>query len=207
MGNKKRTLLGAEYEVQDGDRASMLAQAGRNLKANAKMFATPVGRAIKKGQKLLHGVGDFLKKTQETGRTGGPKFINLGRPPGDWMIPPQAKNRAPKNADAIPENRKSPMNHCASDMMHSGGWQEMRKHNSPGTIGNKAGIKHNEKMREDIGTFKMPHSPLNNNDSIAKAWKDFKAGYMNRKEHMGKPITAEQNLAEYNREKGEFYCL
>ena len=198
MGNKKRTLLGAEYEVQDGDRASLLAQGVRNINANRQHLQS---KLVEKGKKLLHGVGDFLKKTQETGRTG-PKFTNLGRPPGDWMIPP--KTQKMENI-GIPENRKSPMNHCASDMMHSGGWQEMRKHNSPGTIGNKAGIKHNEKMRQDIGTFKMPHSPLNNNDSIAKAWKDFKAGYMNRKEHMGKPITAEQNLAEYNREKGEFY--
>ena len=117
------------------------------------------------------------------------------------------KNHAQRKAVWASRNEKkgSPAKHCASDMMHSGGWQEMRKHNSPGTIGNKAGIKHNEKMRQEIGTFKMPHSPLNNNDSIAKAWKDFKAGYMNRKEHMGKPITAEENLAEYNREKGEFY--
>ena len=181
------------------------------------------------------------------------------------------------------EKKGSPAKHCASDMMHSGGWQEMRKHNSPGTIGNEAGIKHNEKMRKQIGTFKMPHSPLNlghgkelapvkgkakrqakraNIERVAekyditegqarrglrkmrragedyisqdyldkvkgspankghkkltadgpkvpenetKAWADFKAGYMNRKEHMGKPITAEQNLAEYNREKTEFY--
>ena len=112
------------------------------------------------------------------------------------------KNHAQRKAVWASRNEKkgSPAKHCASDMMHSGGWQEMRKHNSPGTIGNKAGIKHNEKMRQEIGTFKMPHSPLNNNDSIAKAWKDFKAGYMNRKEHMGKPITAEENLAEYNRE-------
>ena len=118
------------------------------------------------------------------------------------------KNAAQRKAVWASKNEQkkgSPAKHCASDMMHSGGWQEMRKHNSPGTIGNEAGIKHNEKMRQEIGTFKMPHSPLNNNDSIAKAWKDFKAGYMNRKEHMGKPITAEQNLAEYNREKGEFY--
>ena len=55
--------------------------------------------------------------------------------------------------------------------------------------------------------FIMPHSPLNQNDSIAasKAWNKFKSGYMDRKQHMGKPITAEQNLAEYNREKNEFY--
>ena len=119
------------------------------------------------------------------------------------------KNHAQRKAVWASRNEKkgSPAKHCASDMMHSGGWQEMRKHNSPGTIGNKAGIKHNEKMRQEIGTFKMPHSPLNNNDSIAKAWKDFKAGYMNRKTHpaTGKPISAEENLAEYNREKGEFY--
>ena len=60
----------------------------------------------------------------------------------------------------------TPLNHCASDMMHSGGWQEMRKHNSPGTIGNEAGIKHNKKMRKEIGTFNMPHSPLNKNNDF-----------------------------------------
>jgi len=38
-----------------------------------------------------------------------------------------------------------------------------------------------------------------------KAWKDFKSGYMNRTEHIGKPISAEQNQAEYDREKNEFY--
>ena len=122
-----------------------------------------------------------------------------------WLIPGGA---FVKGAKYLNKARKflSPFKHCDSEMMHSGGWGQVRKYNSPGTTGNKEGIKHNEKMREEIGTFKMPHySPLNNNDSIAKAWKNFKAGYMNRKEHMGKPITAEENLAEYNREKGEFY--
>ena len=121
-----------------------------------------------------------------------------------WLIPGGA---FVKGAKYLNKARKflSPFKHCDSEMMHSGGWGQVRKYNSPGTTGNKEGIKHNEKMREEIGTFKMPYSPLNNNDSIAKAWKDFKAGYMNRKEYMGKPITAEENLAEYNREKGEFY--
>ena len=100
-----------------------------------------------------------------------------------------------------PDKKKgSPAKHCASDMMHSGGWQEMRKHNSPGTIGNKAGIKHNEKMRAAIGTFKMPHqSPLSNTeqDSIQakKAWDKMKADYLK------KP----NGEKEYNMEKGEFY--
>ena len=46
-----------------------------------------------------------------------------------------------------------------------------------------------------------------NNDSIAasQAWKQFKKGYMDRKEKMGKPISAEENKAEYDREKNEFY--
>jgi len=45
------------------------------------------------------------------------------------------------------------------------------------------------------------------NDSIASvdAWKQFKKGYMDRTEKMGKPITAEENQAEYDREKNEFY--
>ena len=202
---KKRTLLGAEYEVKDGDRASLLAQAGRNLKANAKLVGTPVGRAVEKGKKLLHGVGDFLKKTQETAKTGGPKFTNLGRPPGNWMIPP--KNQVVKD---------SPMNHCASDMMHSGGWKEMRKHNSPGTIGNKAGIKHNEKMRQEIGTFKMPHSPLNKGHEVKKdslgedeAWAQWEKGYMDRTHKFKgtkfeRPLTAEENRKEMEAERNEF---
>ncbi len=56
----------------------------------------------------------------------------------------------------------SPLNHCNSEMMHQGGWAKMRTLNSPGTTGNKEGVKHNEQMRNKIGTFRMPHSPLNN---------------------------------------------
>jgi hypothetical protein len=101
-----------------------------------------------------------------------------------------------------PVKPETPLNHCASKMMHSGGWKEMRKHNSPGTTGNKAGVKHNEKMRQAIGTFNMPHSPLNkghevNQDSIAsaKAWKEHKAGYLKK----------EDGQKEYDMEKGEFF--
>jgi len=45
------------------------------------------------------------------------------------------------------------------------------------------------------------------NDSIASvdAWKQFRKAYMDRTEKMGKPITAEENQAEYDREKNEFY--
>ena len=44
-------------------------------------------------------------------------------------------------------------------------------------------------------------------DSIAAsdAWKKFKKGYMDRTEKMGKPISAKENKAEYDREKNEFY--
>jgi hypothetical protein len=136
----------------------------------------------------------------------------LNAPPPN---PPKKKSEMVEGVDYQHfGNKKGPLNHCASDMMHSGGWQEMRKHNSPGTTGNKEGIKHNEKMREDIGTFKMPHSPLNKNnevdkDSIAtsKAWKDFKEGYMSRTKHpaTGKPIDSTYNKNEYDREKHEFY--
>ena len=107
--------------------------------------------------------------------------------------------------------KKSPLNHCDSEMMHSGGWGQVRKYNSPGTTGNKEALTHNKKIMNKIGTFNMPHSPLNNNDSIAasSAWKNFKKGYTDRKfkgnnEKLG-PITSEQNIAEYNREKHEFY--
>tara|TARA_R100000322_G_scaffold158079_1_gene118355 strand:- start:117 stop:488 length:372 start_codon:yes stop_codon:yes gene_type:complete len=55
--------------------------------------------------------------------------------------------------------------------------------------------------------FKLKHmlsTPVMNveNDSIAatKAWNNFKSGYMNRTNK-----TSEENLAEYNREKNEFY--
>ena len=54
---------------------------------------------------------------------------------------------------------------------------------------------------------------LMDKDSIAAvdAWNNFKSSYTNRKfrgndERLG-PITPEQNLAEYNREKNEFYYL
>jgi len=64
-------------------------------------------------------------------------------------------------------------------------------------------------MTKKIG-FTMPH--LQNNDSIAasKAWNKFKSGYMNRTHKFKgrkneRPLTAEENLAEYNREKHEFY--
>ena len=99
------------------------------------------------------------------------------------------------------ENKKgSPAKHCNSEMMHQGGWAKMRTINSPGTIGNKAGIKHNEKMRENIGTFKMPHAtPLaaTENDSIAasNAWKREKELYLKKPD----------GQKEYDMEKGEKY--
>ena len=128
-----------------------------------------------------------------------------------WLVPGGV---FVKGAKYLNKARKflSPFNHCDSEMMHSGGWGQVRKYNSPGTTGNKEGIKHNEKMREEIGTFKMPHSPLNKghnikasttkttsmvNDSIAaqKAWKAHKAEYLK------KP----GGQKEYDMEKGEFY--
>jgi hypothetical protein len=99
------------------------------------------------------------------------------------------------------ENKQgSPAKHCNSEMMHQGGWAKMRTINSPGTIGNKAGIKHNEKMRENIGTFKMPHAtPLaaTENDSIAasNAWKREKELYLKKPD----------GQKEYDMEKGEKY--
>ena len=67
------------------------------------------------------------------------------------------------------------------------------------------------KTQSPLG-FRMPHSPLNQNDSIAasKAWNSRKAEYMNRTHKFvghpsERPITAEENLAEWNREKNEFY--
>ena len=128
------------------------------------------------------------------------------------------KNHAQRKAVWASRNEKkgSPAKHCASDMMHSGGWQEMRKHNSPNTIGNKPAIKHNEKMRQKIGTFKMPHSPLNKGhevkkDSLGKdeAWAKWEKGYMDRTHKFKgtkyeKPLTAEDNRREMEMERGEF---
>ena len=197
---KHKTLFGAEVELKDGDKAMRFIDP-RKGKANYEQIFKPAVKG------LVSGVTNMFKDTQKLGRSG-PMIPNLGRPPGDWMIPPKE--------DAMPENKKSPMNHCASDMMHSGGWQEMRKHNSPGTIGNKAGIKHNEKMRQEIGTFKMPHSPLNaghevKKDSLGKeeAWAKWEKGYMDRTHKFKgtkyeRPVTRQENLEEMNAERHEF---
>ena len=88
----------------------------------------------------------------------------------------------------------------------------------------KSGIRPN-KTAFNMSGYKLPHmkNPIKqvvgsagdkvliDNDSISAvdAWKDFKSSYTNRKfrgndERLG-PITPEQNLAEYNREKNEFY--
>lgn len=111
---------------------------------------------------------------------------------------------------------KTPLNHCASSMMHSEAWNEMRKNNSPNTTGNKEGIAHNKKMREAIGTFKMPHSPLNQNNETKKdslgrkeAWAKWEKGYMDRTHKFKgtkyeKPLTAEDNRKEMEMERGEF---
>ena len=129
------------------------------------------------------------------------------------------KSHAQRKAVWASRNEKkkgSPAKHCASDMMHSGGWKEMRKHNSPGTIGNKAGIKHNEKMRQQIGTFKMPHSPLNLGHEVKKdslgedeAWDKWEKGYMDRTHKFKgtkfeRPVTAEENRKEMETERHEF---
>ena len=51
------------------------------------------------------------------------------------------------------------------------------------------------------------HEQSKDSTAAAEAWKNFKLGYMNRKTHpaTGKPIDAEYNKAEYDREKNEFY--
>lgn len=208
MGTKHKTIWGAEVKLKDGDRALGFIDP-RKGKANYEQVFKPaikkslqrrvdLAKNIYKGTKnLLEGAGDFLKDTQKLGRTG-PMKPNLGRPPGDWMILPK---------------KGSPAKHCASDMMHSGGWQEMRKHNSQGTIGNKPAIKHNEKMRQEIGTFKMPHSPLNQKNETKKdslgreeAWAKWEKGYMDRTHKFKgtkyeRPITPEENKAEMEAER------
>jgi|TARA_R110002020_G_scaffold3018_1_gene13992 hypothetical protein len=49
-------------------------------------------------------------------------------------------------------NHKSPLSHCGSSMMHSEGWNKMRTHNSPNTIGNEAAFRRNEKLRSPLNT-------------------------------------------------------
>jgi hypothetical protein len=69
-----------------------------------------------------------------------------------------------------------------------------------------------DQVRTGKSGIRPTKSPLKkDNDSIAaaKAWKDFRKSYMDRKfkgndERLG-PITATENEDEYNREKNEFY--
>jgi len=98
-------------------------------------------------------------------------------------------------------------------LTYAGGAGVLRNLGSKGlrSLGTK-GLKHVKQLSpmNKIGTFNMPHSPLNsghensivNKDSIAasKAWDTFKAGYMNRSQ-----FTPEYNQKEYDREKHEFY--
>ena len=75
----------------------------------------------------------------------------------------------------------------------------------------------------NIGNYKLPHmvpfrqnketissSGISNDSTDAvEAWKNFKSAYVNRQfkgndERLG-PITPEENIKEYNREKNEFY--
>ena len=111
---------------------------------------------------------------------------------------------------------KSPLNHCNSEMMHQGGWAKMRTLNSPNTTGNKQALKHNDKIMNKIGTFKMPNSPLNQGHDIKKdslgkdqAWAQWEKGYMDRTHKFKgtkfeKPITPEENKKEMEMERGEF---
>lgn len=43
-----------------------------------------------------------------------------------------------------------PLQHCGSDMMHSGGWNKMRSMNSPGTVGNDASYNKAESLRSPV---------------------------------------------------------
>ena len=56
--------------------------------------------------------------------------------------------------------------------------------------------------------LKEGHEKSNDSIAAAKAWAEFKKGYMSRKEHParpGEPISAQENQDEYDREKNEFY--
>lgn len=48
------------------------------------------------------------------------------------------------------EEQATPLNHCGSSMMHSEGWNKMRTHNSPNTIGNEAAFNKNKKLRNPL---------------------------------------------------------
>ena len=51
-----------------------------------------------------------------------------------------------------PNHKTTPLNHCGSSLMHSEGWNKMRVHNSPNTIGNDAAFKKNEELRSPLNT-------------------------------------------------------
>jgi hypothetical protein len=155
------------------------------------------------GNDLIRGYLDF-------DGDGKVKPWELGVEAASWMLGGAVGKLALKGLGkgfklvkgALKRESSSPFNHCDSEMMHSGGWGQVRKYNSPGTTGNKEAITHNKKIMNKIGTFNMPHSPLNkghevNKDSIAsqKAWKDHKADYLKK----------ENGQKEYDMEKGEFF--
>jgi len=197
---KHKTIWGAEVNLKDGDEALGLIDA-RKGKANYEQVFKPAVKG------LISGVTNMFKNTQKLGRTGP----MIPEKPQKELRMIKTKRPRIEKIDGMydrPDNRKSPMNHCDSEMMHSGGWGQVRKYNSPGTTGNKEGIKHNEKMRQQIGTFKMPHSPLNKGhevkkDSLGKdeAWAQWEKGYMDRTHKFKgtkyeKPLTAEDNRRE-----------
>tara|TARA_B100000482_G_C12612725_1_gene299783 strand:+ start:2433 stop:3122 length:690 start_codon:yes stop_codon:yes gene_type:complete len=59
-----------------------------------------------------------------------------------------------------------PLQHCGSDMMHSGGWNKMRSMNSPGTVGNDVSYNKAEKLRShpvkniSIGASKAAYNAM-----------------------------------------------
>ncbi len=149
---------------------------------------------------------------------------DIGKEAASWMVGgPVAKGLLRGGGKVVKflkgafnRESSSPFNHCDSEMMHSGGWGEVRKYNSPGTTGNKEAIKHNRQIMSKIGTFNMPHSPLNKGheikqDSLGKdeAWAQWEKGYMDRTHKFKgtkfeKPITAEENRKEMEMERNEF---
>ena len=96
-------------------------------------------------KKELKGMGkkafNFFFDFNDDGKVNALEF-GLGLVPGTALV---------KGAKYLNKARKflSPFKHCDSEMMHSGGWGQVRKYNSPGTTGNKEGNKRNEKKRKE----------------------------------------------------------
>ena len=92
--------------------------------------------------------------------------------------------------------RKNPLSHCGSSMMHSEGWNKMRTHNSPNTIGNDAAFKKNEQLRSPLNTGEnhLWNGPLSR---VAKTTKGKGRNFRSTDEGAG---MTEKGVKEYKKE-------